>query len=40
AESYELGYAGAASVIYLYVVIVISFVFFQFMTRGDRGTPS
>ena len=40
AESYELGYAGAASVIYLYVVIVISFVFFQFMTRGDRGAPS
>ena len=40
AESYELGYAGAASVIYLYVVIVISFVFFQFMTRGDRRTPS
>ena len=32
AESYELGYAGAASVIYLYIVIVLSYVFFQFMT--------
>lgn len=40
AESYELGYAGAASVIYLYVVIVISFVFFQFMTRDDQRASS
>jgi len=37
AESYELGYAGAVSMIYLYVVIVLSYVLFQFATRtGGR----
>ncbi len=36
AESYELGYAGAASIIYFYIVIVLSYIFFQAMT-GDRG---
>ena len=33
AESFELGYAGAASVIYLYIVILLSFIFFQAMAR-------
>lgn len=32
AESYELGYAGAASVIYFYIVIVLSYLFFQAMS--------
>lgn len=36
AESYELGYAGAASIVYLYLVVLMSYVFFQAMT-GDRG---
>ncbi len=31
-ESYELGYAGAASIVYLYLVILMSYVFFQAMT--------
>lgn len=39
AESYELGYAGAVSIIYLYLVILMSYVFFQTMT-GDRGKES
>ena len=39
AESYELGYAGAASVIYLYIVIVLSYVFFQ-MATGNRDEAS
>ena len=34
AESGEFGYAGAASVLYLYLVIVLSFVFFQAMTAN------
>lgn len=38
AESYELGYAGAVSIIYLYIVIVLSYVFFQFMTHSDKET--
>lgn len=38
AESYELGYAGAASMIYLYVVIVCSYLFFQYATR-THGDP-
>ena len=38
AESYELGYAGAASIIYLYIVIVISYIFYQLMTH-DSGHP-
>jgi len=36
AESYELGYAGAASVIYLYIVIVLSYLFFQFATHAKK----
>ena len=38
AESYDLGYAGAVSIIYLYVVIVFSYVLFQAATRstGER----
>lgn len=36
AESYELGYAGAVSVIYLYIVIVLSYIFFQFATRSQK----
>ena len=36
AESYELGYAGAASIIYLYLVILMCYLFFQAMT-GVRG---
>lgn len=37
AESGDYGYAGAASVMYLYLVILMSFVFFQAMSakRGD-----
>lgn len=37
AESYELGYAGAVSVLYLYIVIVLSFIFFQAMTRDGEA---
>lgn len=37
AESYELGYAGAVSMIYLFIVIVLSFIFFQVMTRIGKG---
>lgn len=37
AESYELGYAGAVSIIYLYIVIVLSYIFFQFMTHAGKG---
>ena len=36
AESYELGYAGAVSVIYLYIVIVLSYLFFQFATHSKK----
>ena len=35
AESGDLGYAGAVSVLYLYIVILLSFIFFQIMTRDD-----
>jgi glycerol transport system permease protein len=38
AESYELGYAGAVSVLYLYIIILLSFIFFQAMTREDNTT--
>ena len=40
AESYELGYAGAVSVIYLYIVIVLSYLFFQVAThlKKDQTT--
>lgn len=37
AESYELGYAGAVSVLYLYIVIVLSYFFFQAMTNDRDG---
>jgi glycerol transport system permease protein len=37
AQSYELGYAGASSVIYLFIVIVFSYVFFQIMTNVGKG---
>lgn len=37
AESYELGYAGAVSVLYLYIVILLSFIFFQVMTKDDTA---
>ncbi len=37
AESYELGYAGSVSMIYLFIVIVFSFVFFQIMTNIGKG---
>jgi len=36
AESYELGYASAVSVIYLYIVIVLSYLFFQFATHTEK----
>ncbi|MBT3480865.1 MAG: sugar ABC transporter permease [Opitutales bacterium] len=37
AEAYELGYAGASSIIYLYVVIVMSYILFQFINRPPEG---
>ena len=37
AEAYELGYAGASSIIYLYVVIVMSYILFQFINRSSEG---
>lgn len=37
AESYQLGYAGASSFIYLFIVIVFSYVFFQLMTHIGKG---
>jgi glycerol transport system permease protein len=37
AESYQLGYAGASSFIYLFIVIVFSYVFFQLMTNIGKG---
>ncbi len=37
AEAYELGYAGASSIIYLYVVIVMSYLLFQFINRSSEG---
>ena len=37
AESYELGYAGASSIIYLFIVIVLSFIFFQLMSNIGKG---
>jgi len=40
AESYELGYAGAVSVIYLFVVVTFSFIFFQIMKNLGKGEHS
>ena len=37
AESYELGYAGAVSVIYLVIVIAFSYLFYQAMTHIGKG---
>jgi glycerol transport system permease protein len=37
AEAYELGYAGASSIIYLYVVIVMSYILFQYINRSSEG---
>ena len=37
AESYNLGYAGASSFIYLFIVIVFSYIFFQLMTHIGKG---
>lgn len=37
AESYELGYAGAVSIVYLVVVIIFSYLFFQTLTRIGKG---
>lgn len=37
AESYELGYAGAVSVIYLVIVMVVSWLFFQVLNRIGQG---
>ncbi|MFO7931398.1 MAG: sugar ABC transporter permease [Desulfosalsimonas sp.] len=37
AESYDLGYAGASSFIYLFIVIVFSYIFFQLMTHIGKG---
>lgn len=37
AETYELGYAGAVSLIYLLIVVSICFVFFQIMMNVGEG---
>lgn len=37
AQSYELGYAGAASLIYLFIVIVMSYIFFQLLNKLGSG---
>jgi len=37
AEAYELGYAGAASIVYLLIVITLSYVFFQVLTHVGTG---
>jgi len=37
AESYELGYAGAVSIIYLVIVMVVSWLFFQLLNRVGQG---
>lgn len=37
AQSYELGYAGAASIIYLFIVIVMSYLFFQLLNKLGQG---
>jgi glycerol transport system permease protein len=36
-ESFELGYAGAASMIYLVIVLVLCYIFFQIMTHIGKG---
>jgi len=37
AESYDLGYAGAVSIIYLLIVMIMSYLFFQVLTRVSKG---
>jgi len=37
AESYELGYASAASLIYFFIVLVMSYIAFQIITRIGKG---
>ena len=37
AESYELGYAGASSMIYLYIVVFSCYIFFTAMTATGKG---
>jgi glycerol transport system permease protein len=37
AQSYELGYAGAVSIIYLFIVIVFCYLFFQIITHLGKG---
>ncbi len=37
AESYEMGYAGAASLAYLYIVVVCCFIFYTIMTNLGKG---
>ncbi len=37
AESYELGYAGAVSIVYLLIVLIMSYLFFQILTRVGKG---
>ena len=37
AESYELGYAGAASIIYLFIVVACCYLFFTIMTATGKG---
>ncbi|MEA1884559.1 MAG: sugar ABC transporter permease [Thermotogota bacterium] len=37
AESYELGYASAASLIYFFIVLILSYIFFQFISRAGKG---
>lgn len=37
AESYNLGYAGASSMIYLVIVIIMSYIFFQLMSNIGKG---
>ncbi len=37
AESYDLGYAGAVSIVYLLIVMVVSYLFFQVLSRVGKG---
>ena len=37
AETYELGFAGASSIVYLYIVVVCCWLFFTIMTRVGKG---
>lgn len=37
AESFNLGYAGASSLIYLVIVVIMSYIFFQLMSNVGKG---